>query len=145
VDVVERIAENAKPHIESDESVVAAFAAHTASQIPAAAAAALLVIVVMAFDVPPLVEALLLLAALAPAVWYFVRNENLIVIATERRTLLARSGTFSGARVEEVIAEYGVDVRFGPTSGSIHETDALGRTMYVQRRFFDEVTKADTR
>ncbi len=145
MEVARRIAANAQPHLEPDESVVAAFAAQTVNQIPATVVVSTLVIAVVAFDVARLVEVVLLMVTLALVAWYFIRNQNLIVIATERRTLLATSGALQSTRVDSVIEEGGAEVRFGPATGYAHKTAALGRTIYVQRRFFDQIAEADAR
>lgn len=106
---------NAAPYLEPGEQIVAVFGAQTTS-----AWFALI------------------------SYWIIVlRNSYRVVVVTDRRILLARSGRFSTTPVKEIVRELPRQTRIGPPSGLWYKTDALGEVLYIAKRFHKDVTAAD--
>lgn len=148
MDFVGKITENFEPHRRASETVVAAFPAASHSQflvmLPAAFAGA----GALWFDrfATSLFWVVVPLLSLLPVVWFLVVNQNFTVIATNERTVVARSSTFSVLQVESIAGEFAADVQIGPASGWVmHRTSALGEPLRVHRRVFDQVRMADER
>ena len=83
--------------------------------------------------------------AVVPVLWYLLRNQNLTVVATDRRTIVGTSGVFNASQMREVVHEAPADVQIGPADGFMYTTDVLGRKMRVHRRFHDQIELADER
>ena len=76
--------------------------------------------------------------------WIIVlRNSYRVVIVTDRRILLARSGRFTITPVKEIVREVPRATQFGPPSGLWFKTEALGETLYIAKRFHKDVIAAD--
>ena len=144
MEIAERIAANASPHLEPNETVVAAFPAQTLHQLFVGPVVVVVLLGIFA-DLDPGVEITLMAIALVPVIWYLVRNQNLTVVATDRRTIIGSSGMFNASQMKEVVHEAAADVQIGPAEGFMYTTDALGLKLRVHRRFHDQIAVADER
>jgi hypothetical protein len=106
---------NAAPHLQPGETVQAVFGAQTHSQY-------LFMISVFV---------LLLLSSYR------------VVVVTDRRILVCRSGKLSTTPVNEVLRELPRSTRIGPPSGLWWKTETLGERLYVHKRFHKDVNAAD--
>lgn len=145
MDLAEKIATNARPHLGAGERIIAAFPAQTENQVYLIGPVLTVMFLGIAYELPSVVEVPLILLALVPVGWFFRRNKNLTVVATDRRTIVGSSGMLSSSEMNEVLHELGPDVKIGPASGFMHTTDALGPSMRVHRRFHDQIERADAR
>ncbi len=144
MEIAERIAANAKPHLDAGEKVVAAFPAQTLHQMFVGPVVVVVLLGIFA-DLDPGVEITLMAIALVPVLWYLVRNQNLTVVATDRRTLVGTSGLLNASQMKEIVEEAPVDVQIGPADGFMYTTEALGRKIRVHRRFHAQIVLADER
>jgi hypothetical protein len=67
-----------------------------------------------------------------------------VVVVTDRRILLCRSGRFRVTPVKGVLREVPRSVIIGPATGLWYRCDALGEKLYINRRFFKDVEIADS-
>ena len=72
-----------------------------------------------------------------------VKNAYRVVVVTDRRILVCKSGRMSTTPVNEVVAEFPRATRIGPASGVWYKCDALGDRLYVHKRFHKDVAAAD--
>lgn len=78
--------------------------------------------------------------------WIIIlRNSYRIVVATDRRILVCRSGRFRTTPVKEVLRELPRATRIGPPSGLWYRCDSLGERLYINKRFHKDVIAADER
>ena len=76
--------------------------------------------------------------------WIIIlKNSYRVVVVTDQRILVCRSGRFRVTPVNEVVDEYPRSTRIGPTSGLWHKWEAPGETLYIAKRFFKDVAEAD--
>lgn len=106
---------NAAPHLQPDEIVEEVFGAQTHSQY---------------FFLLSLFVLLLI-------------NSYRVVVVTDRRILVCRSGKLSTTVVDEVLRELPRRTRIGPPSGLWWRTTTLGERLYVHKRFHKDVNAAD--
>jgi hypothetical protein len=66
-----------------------------------------------------------------------------VVVVTDKRILVCRSGRFRMTPVKGVIRELPRNTRIGPPSGLWWRCETLGELLYVHRRFHKDVTVAD--
>src|ERR1700691_1978985 len=72
--------------------------------------------------------------------WIILASNALrVVVVTDRRILLCRSGRFRMTPVGEVLAELPRQTVIGPAHGLWYRTDALGGRLYINRRFHKDV------
>jgi hypothetical protein len=145
--MADKITENFEPHRRTSETVVAAFSATTHNQALVMLPAAFAAVGAVMFDryATSVVWVVVPLLSLLPVVWFLFVTRNYTIIATDERTVVARSSTFSVLQVASIAGEFSRDVQIGPTSGLMHTTDALGEPMKIHRRAFDQVRQADAR
>lgn len=140
-----KIAANFEPHRRPDEHVVASFSATTANQIIVGLGAIVAAVTSATLDAPA-INLLLWVLVLVAVIVFFITNKNFTVIATDQRTVIARSTFWSGTKVEEVVSELPPTTQIGPATGLIlYPSTSLGRKLYIHRRMFGEVTRADSR
>ena len=72
-----------------------------------------------------------------------IRNSYRVIVVTDRRILVGRSGRFTTTPIKEVLAEVPRSTRIGPPSGLWYKTNALGETLYIAKRFHKDVEAAD--
>ena len=70
-------------------------------------------------------------------------NAYRVVVVTDRRILVCRSGRFRMAPVKDVIKELPRNTRIGPPSGLWWPCETLGERLYINKRFHKDVTAAD--
>ena len=66
-----------------------------------------------------------------------------VVVVTDRRIMVCRSGRFRMSPVKAIEAELPRSVRIGDPSGLWWPCTTLGRKIYVHRRFHNDVRQAD--
>jgi len=71
-------------------------------------------------------------------------NAYRVVVVTDRRILVCRSGRFRTTPVNDVIRELPRATRIGPPSGIWWRCETLGEKLYVHKRYHKDVTAADT-
>jgi hypothetical protein len=78
------------------------------------------------------------------SIWIIIlSNAYRVVVVTDRRILVCRSGRFTMSPVKAVMAELPRQTRLGEPSGLWWPMDALGFRLYVHRRFHKDVRQAD--
>ncbi|NKZ08746.1 hypothetical protein [Actinomadura latina] len=70
-------------------------------------------------------------------------NAYRVVVVTDRRILVCRSGRIRTTPVGEVLFELPRQTRIGPPSGLWWRCETLGEKLYVHRRFHKDVNAAD--
>lgn len=76
--------------------------------------------------------------------WIIIlRNAYRVVVVTDRRILICRSGRFRITPVNEVLREYPRTVRIGPASGVWYRCESFDEVLYIARRFHKDVGDAD--
>ncbi|MCP9947815.1 hypothetical protein [Actinomadura madurae] len=70
-------------------------------------------------------------------------NAYRVVVVTDRRILVCRSGRMRMTPVNEVLRELPRDTRIGPPSGLWWRCETLGERLYVHKRFHKDVNAAD--
>jgi hypothetical protein len=71
------------------------------------------------------------------------KNAYRVVIVTDQRILVCKSGRFSTTPVNEVVGEFPRATKIGPASGVWYKCDALGDRLYIHKRFHKDVAAAD--
>jgi hypothetical protein len=72
-----------------------------------------------------------------------IGNSYRVVVVTDQRILVCRSGRFTTTPVNEVLRELPRNTRIGPARGIWWRCGTLGERMYVHKRYHKEVTAAD--
>jgi hypothetical protein len=76
--------------------------------------------------------------------WIIIlRNAYRVIVVTDRRILICKSGRFRITPVNAVLREYPRAVRIGPASGVWYRCDSFDETLYIAKRFHKDVTEAD--
>ena len=70
-------------------------------------------------------------------------NAMRVIVVTDRRILLCRSGRVRITPVGEVLAELPRQTLIGPAHGLWYRTNALGQRLYINRRFHKDIADAD--
>ena len=105
---------NAAPYLEPDETIQAVFGAQTKSQW----------------------FALL-------SIWIVIlTNAYRVVVVTNKRILVGRSGRMTTTPIKEILHELPCSTRIGPASGLWYKT-ALGERVYINKRYHKDVAAAD--
>lgn len=79
------------------------------------------------------------------SVWIIIfANAYRVVVVTDKRILVCRSGRFSTTPVKEVLRELPRGTRIGPASGLWWRCETLGEKLYVHKRFHKDVEAADS-
>jgi hypothetical protein len=78
------------------------------------------------------------------SVWIILlTNAYRVVVVTDRRILVCKSGRFRMTPVKEVLTELPRGTRVGPPSGLWWRCESLGERLYVHKRFHKDVNAAD--
>jgi hypothetical protein len=78
------------------------------------------------------------------SIWIIVlTNAYRVVVVTDRRVLVCKSGRFRMTPVKEVIRELPRNTLIGPASGLWWRSESLGERLYVHKRFHKDVAAAD--
>jgi hypothetical protein len=72
-----------------------------------------------------------------------IKNSYRVIVVTDRRILVGRSGRMTTTPIKEVLRELPRSTRIGPASGLWYKTEALGERMYIGKRFHKDVEAAD--
>jgi hypothetical protein len=70
-------------------------------------------------------------------------NAYRVIVVTDRRILVCRSGRFRMTPVNGVLRQLPRSTPIGPASGLWYRTDHLGERLYISKRFFKDVVAAD--
>jgi hypothetical protein len=73
----------------------------------------------------------------------FFTNTYRVVVVTDRRILVCRSGRLTMTPVHEVLRELPRSTRIGPPSGLWWRCATLGERLYIHKRFHKDVNAAD--
>jgi hypothetical protein len=78
------------------------------------------------------------------SIWILLlSNAYRVVVVTDRRILVCRSGRLRMTPVKEVLRELPRNTRIGPPSGLWWRCESLGEKLYVHKRFHKDVNAAD--
>ena len=72
-----------------------------------------------------------------------VRNSYRVVVVTDRRILVCRSGRFRTTPVNEIVAEFARSTRIGPANGLWYRCETLGERLYINKRYHKDIAAAD--
>ena len=75
--------------------------------------------------------------------WLIARDTYRVIVVTDQRILLCRSGRFTETPVREVLAQLPRETVIGPARGLWYATDVLGPRLFIGRRFRDDAAAAD--
>ena len=70
-------------------------------------------------------------------------NAYRVIVVTDRRILVCRSGRLTTTPVKEVLRELPRSTQIGPATGLWHRSETLGEKMYIHKRFHKDVAAAD--
>lgn len=70
-------------------------------------------------------------------------NAYRVVVVTDRRILVCKSGRFRITPVKAVLRELPRNTRIGPPSGLWWRCETLGERLYINKRFHKDVNAAD--
>jgi hypothetical protein len=113
---------NAAPLLEPGESIQAVFGGQTVNQ----------------WLIAP--------SVLVPVVFLvlFAVNRYRVVVVTDRRILVCRSGRFRMTPVKGILAELPRATRIGPPGGTWWRCDTLGGRLYIGKTFHKDIQAADS-
>jgi hypothetical protein len=78
------------------------------------------------------------------SVWVIVFQDGArVIVVTDRRILVCRSGRVRMTPVKEVLTQAPRSTRIGPPSGLWHKTGAFGEVLYVHKRFHKDIEAVD--
>ena len=72
-----------------------------------------------------------------------IKNSYRVVVVTDRRILVCRSGRFRTTPVNGVVGEFPRNTRIGPPSGLWYRCESLGERLYINKRFHKDIEAAD--
>jgi hypothetical protein len=72
-----------------------------------------------------------------------ILNSYRVVVVTDRRILVCRSGRLTTTPVKEVLRELPRSTRIGAPNGLWWRTESLGERLYIHKRFHKDVNAAD--
>ena len=101
--------------------------------------------VISAQTINPLLYIPMVLMALVPAILIILIAEPFrVVVVTDRRILVCKSGPMRTTAVREVLGEVPRSTELGTPRGLLFKCKSLGGdSLYVQTRFFPDVRTAD--
>ena len=80
------------------------------------------------------------------SVWIIVLQAPYrVVVVTDRRILVCRSGRFRTTAVNDVLGEFARSTRLGPATGLWYKCTALGAPLYIAKRFHKDIEQADAK
>lgn len=76
--------------------------------------------------------------------WIVVfKNSYRVIIVTDKRIVVTRSGRASTTAVKEVVGEFPRSTKIGPASGVWYKCESLGDKIYIHKRFHKDIAAAD--
>ena len=76
--------------------------------------------------------------------WIIIlRDSYRVVVVTDRRILVCKTGRFSLTPIKEVLRELPRTTPIGPAHGFWYRCDTLGERLYVHKRFHKDIAAAD--
>ena len=79
------------------------------------------------------------------SVWIILlSNAYRVIVVTDRRLLLCRRSRMRITKVKDVLLQLPRETVIGPAHGLWYQTEALGETLYINRRFHNDVATADS-
>ena len=87
----------------------------------------------------------LLMTALLDRVLFFMPSTHRVVVVTDRRIAVFRSGKFTQGNPKKLLRSVDRSTKIGPAKGVTYKTNVLGEKMFVHRRFHKDVESADAR
>jgi hypothetical protein len=72
-----------------------------------------------------------------------VANGYRVVVVTDRRIIVCRTGRLRVTPVKEVLRELPRNTLIGPAHGIWYRTESLGERLYVNKRFHKDIAVAD--
>jgi hypothetical protein len=73
----------------------------------------------------------------------FFQKPYRVVVVTDRRILVCRSGTLNSGGVKAMLRELPRETRIGPATGLWWACDTLGERLYIHKRYHQDVAAAD--
>jgi hypothetical protein len=70
-------------------------------------------------------------------------NAYRVIVVTDRRILVCRSGRFRMTPVKEILREISRQTLIGPAHGLWYRVDSLGERLYINKRFHKDIRAAD--
>ena len=70
-------------------------------------------------------------------------NAYRVIVVTDRRIMVCRSGRLTISPVGQVEFEVPRGTRIGPATGLWSKSESLGQPLFISRRFFKDVAEAD--
>jgi hypothetical protein len=70
-------------------------------------------------------------------------NAYRVIVVTDQRILVCRSGRLTITPVGEVAREAPRATRIGPATGLWYKSESLGEPLYIGKRFYKDVAAAD--
>jgi hypothetical protein len=113
----EKLRENAQPHLRAGEVIEAVIPAQTTSAYMA------------------LISYWIIIFA----------NAYRVIVVTDQRILVCKSGRFRITPVGEVLHEAPRSTRIGPAGGLWHKTEVLGEKLHIAKRFHKDIEEADAK
>jgi hypothetical protein len=71
-------------------------------------------------------------------------NAYRVIVVTDRRIIVAKSGRMTMTPVKEVLRELPRNTKIGPASGLWFKCESLGEKLYIHKRFHKDVAAADS-
>ncbi len=71
------------------------------------------------------------------------KNAYRVVVVTDQRIIVCKSGRLRVTPVNDVLAEFPRSTKIGPASGVWYKCDTLGERLYVHKRYHKDITAAD--
>jgi hypothetical protein len=146
VAIRDTLAKNAQPHLMPGEQIQAVFSAATHGPLLVGAAFAPLAGLLGARvvgDTSPALAFLLTLAAFAVVVVCTLINSFRVVVATDHRIVVFRSGRWRTSPVYEQLYSIHRSVVIGPARGLWFRAERLGPDLSVHRKFHRDIASAD--
>jgi hypothetical protein len=72
-----------------------------------------------------------------------IKNSYRVVVVTDQRIVVCRSGRFRVTPVNEVVNELPRTTRIGPAKGLWYQCETLGERLYIHKRFHKDIAEAD--
>jgi hypothetical protein len=72
-----------------------------------------------------------------------IKNSYRVVVVTDQRIVVCRSGRFRVTPVNEVVHELPRTTRIGPAKGLWYQCETLGERLYIHKRFHKDIAEAD--